>query len=85
LGVDPNGRIAKVNVWQHSEDRDMNSDALLHPFIGKTFFDFPPDVKTDAFTTALKRGLLITMEAFGSDVEALQTAHHKTTDTKAPQ
>jgi hypothetical protein len=85
LGVDPNGRIAKVNVWQHSEDRDLNSDALLHPLIGKTFFDFPSDVKTDAFPTALKRGLLITMESFGSDVEALQTEHHKAAAAKAPQ
>jgi hypothetical protein len=82
LGVDPKGQIKRLNVWQHSENNGINSDAFILQFLGKTFLDFPlkspvdpnglPDKTVAAFSVGLQRGLLITTEAFGSNIDKVR-------------
>ena len=71
LGMTTDGKVAKLNIWQHSEGESYNSPDFLSKFLGKTFLDFLSPEPQDAVTLAVRRGLLITTESFGVNVAEL--------------
>lgn len=69
LGMNPDGKVEKIHFWQHSEGKRLNSEESTKQFRGKTFLDLTSLKTSDAVTLAIRRGLLITAEAFGVNVE----------------